>query len=206
MPLRPSSTKLHLHITLRLLTIPLHPMILHPPMTRVVHPIQVEAVTVVVAVVVTDVMTIDDPRYRDQAVYGLHHPGIHITSFYTPHGIQKLDTLFSNRIRSFGDGKPFIQHSYSYSECRWNLPPKKEVENIWNDDYPTLKKDIEENPHLHADIKANLLFNLENYRKLPTATKRRMTEKARKALYTELSAALDAEYELIRKNPPKLAA
>jgi hypothetical protein len=54
MLLLPSSMKLRLPTTLRLLTIPLHPMIRHPPMTRVVHLIQVEAVIVVAVVAVTN--------------------------------------------------------------------------------------------------------------------------------------------------------
>jgi hypothetical protein len=54
MPLLPSSMKLHLPITLLLLTILLHPMIRHPHMTRVVPLIQVVEVVIVAVVAVTN--------------------------------------------------------------------------------------------------------------------------------------------------------
>jgi hypothetical protein len=135
-----------------------------------------------------------DEVYRDQGGRGFIHPGIQITSFYTPTGIKRIDTRFGNRIRSFGNGEPFIEYSYSYSECRAGKPPKREVEMIWSDSYESLKKDIEENPHLHPTIKENLLFNLENYTKLPTANVPRLTKPEINALYASMSKQMDAEY------------
>ena len=105
-------------------------------------------------------MTIEDPRYRDQAIQGFH-PGIF--SFYTPYGIQKLDTRFCNRIRAFKRGESFTEYAMCYWSVFSNKPkhePRKEVEYVWTDTYESLKKDIAECPHLHQDIKDNLLFNL----------------------------------------------
>jgi hypothetical protein len=94
--------------------------------------------------------------YRDQAFEQTHVYDRVISSFYTPEGIRRIDKRFCHRIMAFKRGEKFIEYSYNYSF----KPPRKEVEYEWDDTYDSLKKDIEENPHLHSIIKENLLHNL----------------------------------------------
>jgi hypothetical protein len=94
--------------------------------------------------------------YVDQAPKSTSFFDRRISSFYTPEGILRIDKRFMHRIMAFKEGKDFVEYSYSYS----HKPPKKEVERIWSDTMESLTKDIKENPHLHPEIKANLLFNL----------------------------------------------
>jgi len=89
---------------------------------------------------------------------GVSSPGFTCVAFYTPHGIQKMDSLFVKRIMAYHDGKEHIEYSYNYSFT----PPKKEVENVYKDTYETLFRDITENPHFHPKLKENLLSNLNN--------------------------------------------
>ena len=94
--------------------------------------------------------------YRDQGGQHMQVYDRTISSFYTPEGIRRIDARFIHRIQAFLDGKSFTEYSYNYSF----KPPKREVEQVWTDTHESLKKDIEENPHLHPKIKENLLFNL----------------------------------------------
>jgi hypothetical protein len=90
-----------------------------------------------------------DELYRDQAAENFRVPGYQFFSVYTPVGIQRIDARFCKRIQAFKRGE-------SFTERDW----RGDVEQVWADTHESLKKDIEENPHLHKDIKANLLFNL----------------------------------------------
>lgn len=99
--------------------------------------------------------------YQDQVMKQVHICDRTISSFYTPTGIQKIDARFANRIQAFHKGESFTEYSNNYSKARFNDgQPKKEVEQVWTDTHESLKKDIEENPHLHPTIKENLLYNL----------------------------------------------
>jgi hypothetical protein len=102
-----------------------------------------------------------EEMYRDQGGQHTNLPGFQFSAFYTPEGIRRIDARFVKRIEAFKDGKSFTEYSYNYSNCRYNGGiPEKEVEQVWTDTHESLKKDIEENPHLHPKIKENLLFNL----------------------------------------------
>jgi hypothetical protein len=101
-------------------------------------------------------MTEFEKMYIDQSIENVSVYDRNITSFYTPDGIRRIDARFCKRIQSFKSGEKYTEYSYNYSF----RPPKKEVENEWNDTYDSLKKDIEKNIHLHPKIKENLLYNL----------------------------------------------
>lgn len=60
-----------------------------------------------------------------------------VSAAYTPHGIQMLDSRFGQAIRA----------ASTLEDCRY------------------IANKIRKNPHLHNDIKRNLMFNLGNYRK-----------------------------------------
>ena len=80
----------------------------------------------------------NNPRYRDQARASSR--GDWGRSYFialTPFGIADLDTSFCHRIQ--------------------NLATEDEADGI--------ESDIRRNPHLHQEIKDNLLLNLGNYRK-----------------------------------------
>ena len=101
--------------------------------------------------------------YRDQCGKHVQFYDRTISSFYTPYGIQKLDTRYCNRIRAFQQGKTCTEYAWSYWSPYSNEPkrePRREIEHQWNDTYESIKKDIDEDPHLHPKIKENLLFNL----------------------------------------------
>lgn len=104
-------------------------------------------------------MTNLDKIYIDQTICRTSFFDRTITNFYTPEGIRKMDALFVKRIRAFKEGKKCVEYSYNYSL----KPPRKEIENEWNDTYESLKNDIEDNIHLHPKIKENLLYNLNIY-------------------------------------------
>jgi GNAT superfamily N-acetyltransferase len=87
-----------------------------------------------------------EEMYRDQA--GIN--GCYVSSFYTPQGIRKMDSLFCNRIMAFRNGE-------HYKQLKWD---GKKVDHVWKDTKESLTKDITENNHLHENIKENLLFNL----------------------------------------------
>jgi len=71
--------------------------------------------------------------YVDQAYHNISFGDRTVTSFFTPHGINEIDTWFSKQI---------------YGESEFT---KEE-----------LTKMIRRNPHLHNIIKTNLLENLNN--------------------------------------------
>jgi hypothetical protein len=102
-----------------------------------------------------------EEMYLDQGGQHTNLPGYQFAAFYTPEGIRRIDARFVRRIQAFRDGKTFTEYSNNYTNARYNGgQPVKEVERVWTDTYESLKKDIEENPHLHPDIKENLMHNL----------------------------------------------
>jgi hypothetical protein len=86
-----------------------------------------------------------EKMYVDQA--GWEH-GV-VSSCYLPEGVRRMDTLFANRIMAFGKGESFTQRNW-----------RGDVEWVWVDTEESIRRDINENPHLHPEIKKNLLYNL----------------------------------------------
>jgi len=76
-----------------------------------------------------------DRAYVDYAIHSDSFGDRNITSFYTPHGIHMLDSLFCKRIMNFD----------SEEEAEW------------------IRHELEAIPHLHKIIKDNLTLNLRNY-------------------------------------------
>ena len=77
-----------------------------------------------------------DKMYRDQAATSTRIADRYISCYYLPFGIKILDSEYSQRIMNIDKSKE---------------NPKK------------LMKEIKSNPHLHKEIKKNLLFNLKTY-------------------------------------------
>jgi hypothetical protein len=74
-----------------------------------------------------------DAIYVDQAMVNTHNRGFNFFSSYTPYGIKMIDTEYANRIK--------------YTQ----------------EDPKVLKKEILQNPHLHKEIKKNLIQNMNSY-------------------------------------------
>ncbi len=104
--------------------------------------------------------------YQDQGGRYIDVPGFQCSSFYTPEGIRRIDSDFCHRIIAYGEGKSYTKYYYSYKDCaRLKQPPTREIDRIWNDTYESISKDIKENPHLHPEIKKNLMSNLRRVKK-----------------------------------------
>jgi hypothetical protein len=136
-----------------------------------------------------EVMTIDfDEIYVDQAMYLSTYGDRQFFSAFTPHGIRKLDEEYGVRIRNINNKIVSVEHEkykylgkdnirnhiflitwkndhtyrFAYSEVAFHT---MNIIKTLTDDAKLLKKDIEDNPHLHKLIKKNLLLNLRNYTK-----------------------------------------
>lgn len=87
-----------------------------------------------------------DSYYRDQSIQVTDMGTKMLTAAYTWYGLKRMDSMYCNKIL--------------------NMPNKKYADK--------LRKEIQENPHLHEKIKENLLYNLKNMRKeLNAASQRR---------------------------------
>lgn len=73
-----------------------------------------------------------DDIYIDQSINQIRIHDIYISSVYTPFGIKQIDSMFTKRIINL------------------------------NEDPNKLRKEIEDNHHLHKTIKDNLITNLNN--------------------------------------------
>jgi hypothetical protein len=117
--------------------------------------------------------------YRDQGGQHMRFYDRTISDFYLPLGIQRMDTVFCRRICAYGQGKTHTEYYYSYKDCAMTKqPPTREVDRVWTDTFQSLKKDITENPHLHPEIKKNLMLNLRNKKKERKLWDNQLTDKS----------------------------
>ena len=115
--------------------------------------------------------------YVDQAMVN----GAGVSSAYTPYGIKEIDSLFCWRIQKLDRDQNEVrkelresllrilrQHRKDYAEKRWirrrgspwGAREIREKLPYVGEGAEAIRKDILDNPHLHACIKENLLDNL----------------------------------------------
>lgn len=122
-----------------------------------------------------------DALYIDQAMVNSNMGERNFFAAYTQWGIKQIDSEFCRRIQNLAkDPEQIIEDiiismKYHYFPERplWNgtVTPEDrkreyfdgEREKYLNDSPESIRNDILSNEHLHACIKENLLFNLDNY-------------------------------------------
>lgn len=138
-----------------------------------------------------------DDLYVDQAMVN----GSGFFAAYTPWGVKQIDSLFCRRIQNLIKTPEDIERDIQAElECRYfpsrpiwdgKVTPEdlkrefveEERAKFQNDSPNSIRNDILSNEHLHACIKENLLFNLDNYTVL--------WEKLMEAEWTNLLQVMD---------------